>query len=93
MEKTMTGIQEVFNKWADLYFVGNRVNSFTSLHEAYSSLRTYPTFNLWNIPVFKKHLLIWCEERGYRLNPEESLDKHGCCYDPLKKGEMLVIQL
>lgn len=65
--------QNKFNQWADAYFTENKHNQFLRLQQCIDDCNTNFGCNLLK-ETFRAHLLRWCDQYGYELNPYNMLD-------------------
>lgn len=60
--------QNKFNQWADAYFTENKHNQYLRLQQCIDDCNINFGINLLK-ETFRGHLLRWCEQYGYELNP------------------------
>lgn len=60
--------QNKFNGWADYYFTKDKLNQFLRLQQCIDDCNTKFGCNLLK-ETFRCHLLHWCEQYGYELDP------------------------
>lgn len=60
--------QNKFNQWADTYFAENTHNQYLRLQQCIDDCNTNFGIHLLK-ETFRGHLLRWCEQYGYELNP------------------------
>ena len=66
-------LQEMFNQWANTYFIPNKLNQFLRLQQCYDDFSKKMSITM-ELDRFVEYLQNWCRQMGLEYNPHPMCD-------------------